>query len=61
MKASEKGVWLNPSFLLSSRRIFFCSITVNFKRKDRKFRGLRWRRALDGIDFARCSCSTLMW
>jgi len=28
-------------------RIFFCSITVNFRRKDRKFRGLRWRRALE--------------
>jgi len=27
-------------------RIFFCSITVNFRRKEKRF-GLRWRRALE--------------
>jgi len=27
-------------------RIFFCSITVNFRKREKRF-GLRWRRALD--------------
>jgi len=28
-------------------KIFFCSITVNFRKKERKFVSLRWRRALE--------------
>ena len=28
-------------------RIFFCSITVNFRKREKRFGGLRWRRALE--------------
>ncbi|MHC1572775.1 MAG: DDE-type integrase/transposase/recombinase [Methanosarcinales archaeon] len=47
MRALERGVWLNPSFLSFKQRarIFFCSITVNF-RKEKKFEH-RWRRAIE--------------
>ena len=41
------------------KTIFFCSITVNFRRKEKKF-GLRWKSLNAGIAFAGCSCSTSM-
>jgi transposase-like protein len=28
-------------------KIFFCSITVNFRKREKKFGGLRWRRAIE--------------
>jgi len=41
-------------------RIFFCSITVNFRRREKRFGGLRWKRALECWKALRCSCSTSM-
>jgi len=58
MKALKKGAWLKLSFLPSSGKNFLL-LHVNRKR-EKKFR-LKWRRALYGIDSARCLCSTLMW
>jgi len=60
------GVKFNESFGERSFESVFSSSGKNFlllhvnRKREKKFR-LRWRRALDGIDFARCSCSTLIW